>query len=106
MREAELVKTLEEKAENSENVNKELRYELDNCKVNVRNLEAHVMFLDDKLATDQNEIELQRQRIDIEREKLLTEKKNHLAKELELDEKLADFEDGKDELIYQTYKSK
>ena len=103
LREAELVKTLEDRAENMENANKELRYELENCKVNVRNLESHVMFLDEKLVTDQKEIEIQRQSVNHEKEKLLAEKKNHLAKEIELDEKLADFEEGKDELVFQNH---
>ena len=103
LRESELVKNLEERAENTENTNKELRYELENCKINVRNLEAHVMFLDEKMVADQNEIETQRQGVHHEREKLLTEKKKHLAKEIKLDEKLADFEDGKDELVSQNH---
>ena len=103
LREADLVKTLEDRAENMENANKELRYELENCKVNVRNLESHVMFLDEKLVTDQKEIEIQRQSVNHERDKLLIEKKNHLAKEIELDEKLADFEEGKDELVFQNH---
>merc|ERR1712243_551765 len=69
--ESELVKTMEEKLENLENTNKELNHELDNSKVNIKNLEAHMLFLEEKLVLDAKELENQKLNLTLEREKLI-----------------------------------
>ena len=63
-RESYFVKTLEEKLEMLENTNKELNHELENSKFNIKNLEAHMMFLDEKLISDSKDIECQKQNIE------------------------------------------
>ena len=103
MRESELVKTLEDKVDNTENDNKELRYELENSKINIKNLEAHMIFLDEKLTSDQKEMETQRLNVSAERERLLAEKKKHLSKEIEHDRRVAEFEEMKGELVSQNH---
>ena len=102
-RESYFVKTLEEKLEMLENTNKELNHELENSKFNIKNLEAHMMFLDEKLISDSKDIECQKQSIEAEREKLNLDIRRSVTKELELDEKNLEFENWKSEMLSQNH---
>ena len=103
LNESNLVKSLEEKLDVLENTKNELYHELDNSKINIKNLEAHMMFLDEKLVTDQNEIECQRNRLNMEKEKMNNDRKRLRDQELDLEKKLEAFESWKTEILSQNH---
>ena len=94
-----MVKTLEEKIDNLENTNKELNYELDNSKVNIKNLEAHMIFLDEKLTNEAKDLNNQRNLLEHEREKLSGEKNDTLADKLKLEKQFEELEDWRNEIL-------
>ena len=94
-----LVKTLEEKLENLENTNKELFYELDNSKINNKNLEAHMLFLEEKLVLEAMELENQKMDLAFEKEKLIKDKESINREKLKIDERYEELESLRLDLV-------
>ena len=92
LNESNLVKSLEEKNSLLETTNKEITHQLDNSKVNIKNLETHMIFLDEKNCHENQELEKQRLQLMTERDKLNEERSKILLKEYQLKESLLKFD--------------
>ena len=98
LNESNLVKSLEERLSCLETTNKEISHQLDNSKVNIKNLETHMIFLEEKNSNEAREVERQRVQLMTERDKLHDERSQILLREFQLQEKMEEFESWRAEI--------
>ena len=99
LNESNLVQSLEEKLSILETTNKEISHQLDNSKVNIKNLETHLIFIEEKNSNEAVEIERQRVKLVAERDKVNDERSKILLREFQLKETLEEFENWKSEIL-------
>ena len=99
LNESNLVQSLEEKLSILETTNKEISHQLDNSKVNIKNLETHMIFIDEKNSHEVVEIERQRDQLEAERDKINDERSKIMLREFQIKEKLEEFENWKAEIL-------
>ena len=99
LNESNLVQSLEEKLSILETTNQEIVHQLDNSKINIKNLENHIFFTDEKNSHEAVEIERQRVQLDAERDKVNDERSKLLLREFQMKEKFEEFEDWKAEIL-------
>ena len=99
LNESNLVQSLEEKLSILETTNQEIVHQLDNSKINIKNLENHIFFTDEKNSHEAVEIERQRIQLDAERDKVNDERSKLLLREFQMKEKFEEFEDWKAEIL-------
>ena len=93
------MQSLEEQLTTLELNNKELGYDLDSSKYNVKNLESHMFFLEEKITTESNELLLEKTSITLDRQQLQNQKIIFTEKQKKLDEELADILNQKDNFV-------
>merc|ERR1712243_156829 len=99
MGERKALQKMEEKYEELDGKYKSVCHVLEMSRQQVRNLESHLVFLEEKMSEDLALVEKERRTIGVEREKLRIENENLVHEKLSLDREKTTFHQERDKIL-------